>query len=280
MRRNLLAFILLLVGIACGSDAASTVPALQPTAAPPTAAAATNVPAAPAATTSSARRAATPTAATTTAPAAAVQEKRFVQDAVLLRLGPEPPTLDPHLTVSTDSALYVVEIFGGLVTIDKNLRVAPDLAKNWEISNGGKTYTFFLREDAKFHNGKPVTAQDIKWSMERASDPATLSPVVDFYLGDIEGLKDKIEGRADSIPAIMVIDDHTLSITLDAAKIVFLAKLTFPTAFVLDRENVEGNTKWFTEPNGRSSWPSMLPERYSGWNETTFTIWAWQNWRV
>ena len=254
MRRlSLLAFIVFLVAIACGTEAAATVPALQPTAVPPTAIpapAATSVPTAPAATAPSARSAATPTAAPTVAPAAAVPEVRFLKDAVLLRLGPEPPTLDPHLTVSTESAIYVVEIYGGLVTIDKNLQVVPDLAKDWEISNGGKTYTFHLREDAKFHNGKPVTAQDFKWSLERVAEPATLSPVVDVYLGDIEGFQDKIEGRTDSIPAIKVIDDHTLSITIDAPKVFFLSKLTYPTAFVLDRENVEGNEKWFNQPNG------------------------------
>ena len=267
MRRlSLVAVILFLVAVACGSEAATTVPALQPTAAAPTStpdSAATSVPAAPAATSSSARSAAPPTAApTVVAPAATLTQDRFVQDAVLLRLGPEPPTLDPHLTVSGESALYVVEIYGGLVTIDRNLQVVPDLAKDWEISNGGMTYTFFLREDAKFHNGKPVTAQDFKWSMERASDPVTLSPVVDVYLGDIEGFKAKIEGRADSIPAIRVIDDYTLSITIDAPKVFFLSKLTYPTAYVLDRDYLEGNERWFNEPNGTG--PFKLAEYAPG----------------
>ena len=272
MRRfSLLGIVLLLVGIACGSDAVSTVLPVQSTvaptitAAPPTATSTASAPAstgaAPSARTDSSPRE-TPTEAPTVAAAQALTEESFIQDAVLQRLGPEPSTLDPHLTVSTDSALYVVEIFGGLVTIDRNLRVAPDLAKDWEISNGGKTYTFFLREDATFHNGKPVTAQDFKWSMERASDPALLSPVVDVYLGDIEGFQDKIDGRTDSIPAIRVIDDHTLSITIDAPKVFFLSKMTYPTAFVLDRENVEGNERWFTEPNGTG--PFRLAEHAPG----------------
>lgn len=267
MRRfSLLAFILILVAIACGSEPATTAPAAQPTAEPTTAVSAptaTAVPAAPAATTPAGRIAPTSTAPTATAaPAAAIPEEKFVRSAILQRLGPEPPTLDPHITVSGESAIYVVEIYGGLVTIDKNLRVAPDLAKDWEISEDGKTYTFHLREDAKFHDGKPVTAHDFKWSMERASDPATLSPVVDVYLGDIEGFKAKIEGRADSIPAIRVVDDYTLSITIDAPKVFFLSKLTYPTAFVLDRENLEGNDKWFNEPNGTG--PFKLAEYAPG----------------
>lgn len=253
MRRfSLLAIILILVGIACGTEAAPTEPVRQPTAPLATAIpapAATSIPPRAAATITAAP-AAGPTAASTATPAPTLTQERFVKDAVLQRLGPEPPTLDPHVTVSGESAIYVVEIYGGLVTIDRNLQVAPDLAKDWEISNGGKTYTFHLREDAKFHDGKPVTAQDFKWSLERAADPATLSPVADVYLGDIVGFQDKIEGRTDNMPAIEVIDDHTLSITIDAPKVFFLSKLTYPTAYVLDREHVESNERWFVQPNG------------------------------
>lgn len=258
--------ILLLVLVACGTEVSPTEAVTQPTAVPPTerpTLQSTNVPVAPTTTASSEQATDTPTTAPNVVSSGGnTAEARLVKDAVLQRLGSEPPTLDPHLTVSGDSAIYVVEIFGGLVTIDRDLQIAPDLAKDWEISNGGKTYTFFLREDAKFHDGKPVTAQDFKWSMERASDPATLSPVVDVYLGDIEGFQDKINGRTDSIPAIKVVDEHTLSITLDAPKVVFLAKLTYPTAFVLDRENVEGNSKWFEEPNGTG--PFKLAEHEPG----------------
>jgi len=262
----LLVVTLLLAAIACGLDGKASGLATQPTAVPMSTATVT-APSTPMVTAPSALIAATTeptptTAASIVAAAPALTAERFVEDAVLQRLGPEPPTLDPHITVSGESALYVVEIYGGLVTIDRNLRIAPDLAKDWEISNGGKTYTFFLREDAKFHDGKPVTAHDFKWSLERAADPNTLSPVADVYLGDIEGFKAKIEGRADTMPAIRVVDDHTLSITIDAPKVFFLSKLTYPTAFVLDRDNVEGNDRWFNEPNGTG--PFKLAEYAPG----------------
>ncbi len=260
----LLAVTLLLVAIACGSDTTATQPATQPTEVPTSTVTAppTSAVTAPSALIAGATDATPTTEAPIVITAPALTEERFLEDAVLQRLGPEPPTLDPHITVSGESALYVVEIYGGLVTIDRNLRVVPDLAKDWEISNGGMTYTFFLREDAKFHDGKPVTAHDFKWSLERAADPNTLSPVVDVYLGDIEGFKAKIEGRSDTMPAIRVVDDHTLSITIDAPKVFFLSKLTYPTAFVLDRENVEGNDSWFNEPNGTG--PFKLAEYAPG----------------
>ena len=110
---------------------------------------------------------------------------------------------------------------------------------------------FTYAPDAVFHDGKPVTAQDVAWSLERATNPLTESPVVDQYLGDIVGVKEKINGDAATISGVRVINDQTIEITIDDAKSYFLAKLTYPTAFVLDREEVEADPKrWFRQPNG------------------------------
>ncbi|MFH0913766.1 MAG: peptide ABC transporter substrate-binding protein [Chloroflexota bacterium] len=179
----------------------------------------------------------------------------------LVRLGDEPTTLDPHLTGDVDSAIIVVEVFGGLVTLDRNMKVVPDLAESWKVSNDGKTYTFTLRSDAKFHSGKPVTARDFKWSIERAADPKTQSTTVDTYLGDIVGIREKLRGAAKEVSGVRVVDDSTLELTIDAPKAYFLAKLTYPTAFVLDQANVEASREWFKKPNGTG--PFKLKEYLS-----------------
>jgi oligopeptide transport system substrate-binding protein len=68
-----------------------------------------------------------------------------------LRLfGEEPSTLDPALVEDSVSAGYVVQIFSGLVALNSELEVVPDLAERWELSPDGRTYTFFLRQDARF----------------------------------------------------------------------------------------------------------------------------------
>ena len=145
----------------------------------------------------------------------------------------------------------VVELFSGLVTLNTDLELVPDIAERWEISSDGLQYTFYLRPNAKFHDGKPVTAQDFKWSIERAAAPETASPVADTYLNDIVGALDYIKGDATEISGIRVVDDTTLSITVDQPKAYFLAKLTYPTAFVVDRANVEaGGRGWTDNPNG------------------------------
>tara|TARA_Y100000590_G_scaffold100722_1_gene114496 strand:- start:13185 stop:14840 length:1656 start_codon:yes stop_codon:yes gene_type:complete len=174
-----------------------------------------------------------------------------VAEGVFRRIWSDPPTLDPALVSDTTSMGIVAEVFSGLVTLNTDLRLEPDLAESWEISSDGTVYTFKISENAKFHNGKQVTATDFKWSLERAANPQTVSPVAETYLNDIVGVMDVIEGRASEITGIKVIDDRTLQITIDAPKAYFLAKLTYPTAFVVDRENVEsGGQTWTDEING------------------------------
>tara|TARA_B100000949_G_scaffold2750_2_gene2476 strand:- start:4069 stop:5745 length:1677 start_codon:yes stop_codon:yes gene_type:complete len=172
-------------------------------------------------------------------------------DGVFNRLWADPPTLDPHLTSDTTSSGVVVEIFGGLVTFDTDLNLVPDLAESFEISADSLTYTFVIRDTAVFHSGKPVTSSDIKWSLERAANPDTASPVAETYLGDIIGVEDVLNGVTDKISGVAVIDDKTIQIKIDSPKAYFLQKLTYPTAYVLDRENVEsGGRNWTDDPNG------------------------------
>ncbi len=239
---------------ACGPRPTTGEPASTPAStAEPTAA-----PTAPGAT-------AAPTAgATAAAPTEAPQDDtpRERKKGVLRRLFSDPPTLDPHLTTDATSATIIIEVFGGLVTISPNLEVVPDLAERWDVSDDGLVYTFHIRQDAVFHNGKPITAHDFKWSLERAADAITESLVVDQYLGDIVGLQEKLRGETRDVQGVRVIDDHTLEITISEPKSYFIYKLTYPTAFVLDQENVETGRRWVREPNG--SGPFMLSEYVPG----------------
>ena len=164
--------------------------------------------------------------------------------------GSEPATLDPACCTDAASASYIVEIFSGLVTLDNELNVVEDIAQSYDLSPDGSTYTFQLREGVRFHNGREVIASDFKYSIERAADPQTRSPVAEAYLGDIVGVKQKLRGEADEVSGVRVVDEKTLEITIDAPKAYFLAKLTHPTAFVVDEENVESGGEWWRHPNG------------------------------
>ena len=163
----------------------------------------------------------------------------------------DPITLDPHIAGDALSAEYIVEIFSGLMTINRDLDIVPDLAASFEVSDDGTQYTFVLRDDISFHNGGRVTAEDVKWSFERASSRDLSSSVALAYLGDIVGAREHFFGLEDAVSGIEVIDERTVRFTLDAPKPFFLAKLTYPTAFVVDRQQVESNPRnWTRRPNG------------------------------
>ena len=87
--------------------------------------------------------------------------------------------------------------------------------------------------------------------MERAANPDTASTVAEAYLGDIVGAKDMINGTASSISGIEVVDDFTLRITIDEAKPYFLAKMTYPTAFVVDKTQIEADAAQLDEEAAR-----------------------------
>ena len=171
-----------------------------------------------------------------------------------LRLaGTDPVTLDPALATDSGSAEYIVEIFGGLTTITPppELSIELDLAESVTVSADGTVYTFLLRDDIFFHQGRRVTAEDVRWSMERAASFALASPVALAYLGDIVGTREHFFGLAETIEGIEVIDERTIRFTIDAPKPYFLAKLSYPTAFVVDRQQIEANPRgWTRRPNG------------------------------
>ena len=167
----------------------------------------------------------------------------------LKRLWSDPPTLDPHLVTDTTSAGLIVEMFSGLVTLNPDLEIVPDLAESWDVSENGTLYTFKLRDNIKFSDGSSVTANDFYYSFNRAANPDTESPVAELYLGDIIGVQEVLDGEASEISGITIIDDRNIQIKIDSPKAYFLAKLTYPTAYVLKEDNVnKGGDNWTDSP--------------------------------
>ena len=141
---------------------------------------------------------------------------------VLTLYGVDPYTLDPGVSGDMLSHEYIAQIFTGLVRLDDNLEPVPDIAERWEISDDGRTYTFYLRQDVVFHDGRKVTAADFKYSWDRACNPATGSNVALTYLGDIVGVSEVLAGRTDEISGVEVLDDYVIRVTIDAQRVYFL----------------------------------------------------------
>jgi peptide/nickel transport system substrate-binding protein/oligopeptide transport system substrate-binding protein len=157
-------------------------------------------------------------------------------------------TTDPALAPDLNSAQAIYLLYSGLVTLDaKTLQIKPDIAKNWDISSDGKTYTFHIRSGIKFSNGDPVTAQDFAYSMDRAMDPNLKSNVASLYLGNIVGALDRNAGKVPSIigTGVIVKDDLTLQVNLTAPAGYFLDAMTYPTSWAIDKKVVDQfGTNW------------------------------------
>ena len=165
--------------------------------------------------------------------------------------GTDPYTLDPALAGDSGSVGYITQIFSGLVMLNNEMEPVPDIATSWDVSPDGRVYTFYLRHDAFFHNGRQVKAADFKYSWERAVAPVTGSQTAYTYLGDIAGVDEVVAGHASDISGVKVLDDFTIQIELVAPRNYFLAKLSQVTSFVVDSQSVaQGDEWWRSSPNG------------------------------
>ena len=158
--------------------------------------------------------------------------------------------LDPHRTTRTQDAIVNLSIHRGLYNWDSALgKPVLELAESVEVSSDQMVYTYKLRNNVKFHNGRNMTVDDVIWSYNRIMSPNLASPAA-RYVRNIKGAADVEAGKADSIAGLRKIDDLTLEITLeqpgDPAFILFR-----PMTSVLPKEEVEAKGDEFaTSPVG------------------------------
>lgn len=114
----------------------------------------------------------------------------------------EPTMINPVLSTSGISAILIDFIFDALVRIDENMEVRPGLAASWDVSDSGLVWTFHLRRGVSFHDGSPLTAEDVKFTFEVISDPDYVNPY-SHVLG--------------SVKEVVVRDDQTVEIVLRQA---------------------------------------------------------------
>jgi peptide/nickel transport system substrate-binding protein/oligopeptide transport system substrate-binding protein len=133
----------------------------------------------------------------------------------------------------------IKSLFDGLMDYDPgttNLR--PDLAESYEISPDGKVFTFKLRPGVKFNNGREMTSADVKYSLDRVTNPATQSPGAGFF-GSIAGYEDVASGKATSLSGVTTPDPLTVKIELSRPDATFLHVMGLNFASVVAKEAVE-----------------------------------------
>jgi len=160
----------------------------------------------------------------------------------------DPSTLDHHRTSTVSEGNVLRDLYDGLTILNAQGKAIPGVAHSWDISDDGTIYTFHLREDAKWSNGDPVTAADFQFAFRRLMDPQTAAGYASL-LFIIKNAQD-IAGGAMPVEQLGVeaVDDHTLTITLNAPAPYFLELLTHQTGLPLHQKTVEQYGDRFTAP--------------------------------
>ncbi len=175
-------------------------------------------------------------------------------------------SLDPAFARNQANIWATTQLYNGLVELDQELKTGPAIAKSWEISEDGKTYTFHLRDDVYFHDsevfpegkGRKVRAQDFAYSFRRIVDPATAS--TGAWVFNDKVLTDATGAISDT--AFVAVNDSTFRVYLQAPFIAFLEILTMPYAYVVPQEAVTQYGKDFrAKPVGTG------PFRFKLWDE-------------
>ncbi len=154
--------------------------------------------------------------------------------------GAEPETLDPAIITGQPEGRIVNALFEGLCAYDEDGRAVPGVAESWEISPDGRTYTFRIRADAKWSDGRPVTAGDFLASWKRTLTPAT-GAQYSYQLFPIKNAQAFAEGRAAGFSEVgaKAPDARTLVVELENPTPYFLELCAFPTLHPVRTDLIE-----------------------------------------
>lgn len=164
---------------------------------------------------------------------------------IMIRL--DATNLDPHTATETSAYVINEQMYDSLVHYYRG-EVVPGLAETWEFDEDGTELTFELREDAVFHSGRPVTAEDVVYSIQRIQDPATAAPRARSYSG---------------IESVEATDEYTVVMELAEPSASLLSLLATSSSAIVDREVVEAHGNLNGTVDGGSG-PFQLAERVVG----------------
>ncbi|PMP95694.1 MAG: hypothetical protein C0168_04995 [Candidatus Aminicenantes bacterium] len=169
----------------------------------------------------------------------------------ILRIKAYGRTLNMDLDPAGNGYPEVIEnLYEGLLRLDRNLSLFPGLADYWTISEGGQKVIFYLRKGAVFHNGQPVTAEDVKFSYERLFQLKG-NPLFYLFASRIEGGEEFWQGAASEVLGLKVLDSQTLEIDWKSPNINNFYFLAASFAKILPRNLIlKEKRRFFEKPIG------------------------------
>ncbi|GCF09165.1 peptide ABC transporter substrate-binding protein [Dictyobacter arantiisoli] len=178
-------------------------------------------------------------------------------------------TFDPAMATDQLSSQAINMVFVGLVSLNADQKVIPELAQSWTTSKDGLTWTFKLKPGLKFSDGKPLTSTDVVYSLDRALSKDLNSPASPSYLNLIKDSDKRLGGTINTLigDSLLAPDASTVAIKINKPASYFLASLTYSTAFVVEKSLIDqyGN-KNFTDhlTTGGGSGPYKVQEYKHG----------------
>lgn len=177
-----------------------------------------------------------------------------------------PATLDPASAHDGWSAFVIDLLFSGLLELTADDELIPNIARSWEVLDGGTRYVFHLRDDVQWSDGSRVTADDFEYAWKRALDPSYGANLVTI-LYDIKGAQAYHRGQENNPESVGVnaIDENTLVVLLESPSSYFLQLLSLPITMAVPRQAIESHGSDWTEPdkiitNGPFQIHTWLPE--------------------
>lgn len=172
-------------------------------------------------------------------------------------------SLDPLCADSVYESVVVNQLFDGLVALDPGLHIVPALATSWVISRDGRSYTFRLRPDVRFHDGRSLTAEDVVFTLRRVLAPEHVNlRLASPYMAMVEGARSYSAGLTDELAGVEAVDPNTVRIRLERPYLAFLDALAMDGLRVVPRHVIEavGEQEFGRRPIGTG------PFRLESWN--------------
>ena len=177
------------------------------------------------------------------------------EQVITVNWGTEPPSLDPGLAADTTSANILFNIMDPLVKLDEDLKPVPFAAEKIETSEDGKTVTYTLRDDLKWTNGDPVTAEDFEYSWKRTVSPELGADYAYQFYGIVgaqeynscDAKKDDCTALADKM-GVNAVDDKTLEVKLTTSQPWFVQQSAHHSFLAVNKKAVEQFGDKWTEP--------------------------------
>jgi peptide/nickel transport system substrate-binding protein/oligopeptide transport system substrate-binding protein len=174
--------------------------------------------------------------------------------------GSDITTFDPALAGDALSISSIANVFTGLVQLNRHLDSVPQLAASYSEGSDGLTWTFILKPNLKFSDGTSLTSHDVVYSIDRALQPATKSPVGPNYLALIKGSDKLVAGKIKTIigDSLLTPDDRTVEIITNKKVSYFLDALSYSCSYVVEKSLVDKYGIHFadhlTEGGGAGPW--------------------------